>query len=441
MPRRALVICTHFPPLNATGARRPYYLARALADAGWQVSVLTTDLPVHDRWNADLDGIRVLRLPPTYLQQDLSTLQGLVAWADHRLQGTGAHGPVRVAADLVLPLEHRTRWDIDPQQLDKTLGTQDVVIATGPGWSVADIGRRAARYWNALFNLDYRDPWTVHDPRVAMDIVTGQGRGPAAWLRSWRMRREERKALRSAGLVTTTSTGFLRNVQGIHAVERGLVVHGGYDPSLTLPGTPRNRRFTVTYTGRLYPEQDWDRLFSAVERIQLERPELIEGLLIRFIGPVSTDTSLLQRLKELATRHTCFELMDRCTREEAVAFQHRSDAVIHLTYRDRVGYLPVKFLEYLGAGRPLILVSAEHDEAEIITERTGAGIVVRDTDALVRLLIERTMSHLDGATWRMSTDQGTIDAYAYPRRMRQWVEALESALPGSPEPASSRENT
>src|SRR5690606_29240365 len=69
---RVLLITSQFPPSNATGARRPYYLARALADRGHQVTVLTDDRPPDPApWTVDITGIRVERQPSTERPPDL----------------------------------------------------------------------------------------------------------------------------------------------------------------------------------------------------------------------------------------------------------------------------------------------------------------------------------------------------------------------------------
>lgn len=423
---RILIICTHFPPTNATGARRPYYLARTLAERGHQVTVLTSEITGSDRWSAELQGLRVVRRPRTTVQSDLAHWQRWLARLHRKGVGRAWHGPLRVLADLLLPLEHATRWDLGPEGADTLLGIHDIVIATGPGWSTAQFGAALAKSWKALFNIDYRDPWTVSDPAVAMDIVTDQGRGAAGALRTWRMRRAERRIAGAADLLTATSGAFVRNASAIANVPHRMVVYGGFDPDMRPTERAPTDRFTVTYTGRLYPEQDWERLFGAIDRISQLHPSLLDRLLLRFVGPVSTDTRLMERLQDQARQHPCYELQARCSREEALAAQQDSDALLHATYRDRKGYLPVKFLEYLGAGRPLILVSAEHDEAEEILHRTRVGVVVPDAPALVELLMERIQRHLAGEAWHVAPNRQELERFAYPRRMTHWAEALES---------------
>lgn len=434
-PYRILIICTHFPPTNATGARRPYYLASTLARRGHEVTVLTSQITGTDRWSADLQGIRVVRRAPTPLQSDLAPWQSTLAELHRNSAGRAWHGPVRVAADLLLPLEHATRWDLGPEGADALFGTQDIVVATGPGWSTAEYGAHLARRWGAAFNIDYRDPWTVVDPAVAMDIVTHQGRGLAGLLRTWRMRRAEQRITGTAHLLTATSKAFVRNACTIAGVRNGQVVYGGYDPERPLTERRPGPRFTVTYTGRLYPEQDWDRLFHAIDHLAQHHPLLLDRLLLRFVGPVSTDAGLMQSLQRRATGQACFELLPRCSREEALAAQQDSDALLHATYRGRKGYLPVKFLEYLGAHRPLIMISAEDDEAEEIVRRTGVGEVVPDARALAQLLIHRIQQHVAGVPWRQEPHREELDLFAYPRRMTGWAELLEALVHDRKEPA------
>jgi glycosyltransferase involved in cell wall biosynthesis len=164
--------------------------------------------------------------------------------------------------------------------------------------------------------------------------------------------------------------------------------------------------------------------------LNTSRPDLAGRLRIRFVGPVSTDAALIQQVHAQAARNTCIITVPRCSRHEAIALQHDSDAVLHLTYRGRRGYLPVKFLEYLGAGRPLIMISAEQEEAEAMLRESGTGVQVRDAQELVRLLIARLEHHAQGNTWELPVDPSVLRNFSYPVRMEVWVKELEKRMEG-----------
>ncbi len=416
-----LIVCTYFPPLNRTGGRRPYYLALALRNAGHRVSVLTSAGEIDADWQADLDGIHVMRCPQTHVQRDLKGWQRLLARAHHRYRGTLMHGPLRVLADVLLPEEHAARWDVRPQEVTQQLGRSDVVLATVPGWSPARTAHQLAMAWNATFLVDYRDPWTIADPQVHMDIVSGHGKGVAGRIRRAVNGQREKKLGGAAFALTAVSQAFLHNAQRITGNARAAVFHGGYDPGLAPLPHQRNDKFTVAYTGRLYAEQDWALVFDALDQLHRADAGLGRTFTLQLVGAISDQSALMKGIQQAAQRTGMIEVLPRKSREETIRLQQRADAVLHLTYRGRRGYLPVKFLEYLGSGRPIILVTHEQDLMEEVLDRTRTGVRVDSSDALARLLHQRITDWRNGAEWLVQPDHAALQRHTYPDCLLPWV--------------------
>lgn len=419
-----LILSYQFPPVNGTGARRPYYLARQLANEGHRVSVLTSAIAETQPWLPNTSGITVMRTPLTWLQRDMNMPQRLLARFHHRMMGTVLHGPLRVIADLLLPLYHATRWDIGVKEIEDRLGRHDVIVATVPTWTPADHGLKLARRWRALLTIDYRDPFSIAIEEVHMDVVSGHGTGLPGVLRRMHFRRMERMFGRAAFALTAVSSAVLENAFRITGTDRGAVVHGGYDPSVVPPPPVKNDLFTVVYTGRIYPEQDWDLVLGTIERMAASDPDLSSKFRLRIIGAASVDERLLHRIKASAAQHDCIVVLPRMAREMALAQQHAADAVLHLAYKGRKGYVPVKFLEYLNAGRPLLLVSHEADDMERIVDETRVGSVLRSMDDLERAFKDSIAAHAENRALPFNPDHAALATFAYPHQMARWVELL-----------------
>lgn len=419
-----LIVCTYFPPLNRTGARRPYYLARALREAGHRVAVLTSQEDNDAEWHADLRGIEVMRCARTHLQRNMRPWQQRFARLHHRLRGSPVHGPLRLLADCLLPEEHAQRWDVLPDEVAARLGRYDVVLATVPGWGPARTAFELAAAWRSTFLLDYRDPWSIADPSVHMDVVSGHGTGLSGAVRRAVFKTRERKLGQAAYAITAVSKAFLENARSITGNPRGKVFRSGFDPAIKPVVPVANDKFTLSYTGRLYPEQDWGLVFDALGQLASDLPDLGKLFRLRIVGAVSTDKALMEQLGLAAERWDFVELTRRVPREEAVHLQYSADALLHLTYRGRKGYLPVKFLEYIGSGKPLVLVTAEQDVMESVLADTHTGTMVHDAATMARLLHQRIVEHSQGATWSIQPDQAALARYRYPDCLLPWVEQI-----------------
>ena len=427
-PPRVLILCTWFPPVNAPGARRPYHLARCLLDRGWQVSVLTSEPESATVPFGTIDGLRILRTPRTSATHDLNAVQRSVLRSLNATRGSWINGPLRVLADLTLPFRPGLRWDLSPHMIEKGIGPQDVVVATSPDPTVFDTGAKLARHWNAVWAVDYRDPWNVAIPEVAKDIITYQGTGLAGALRRARMCRLERRYCGHADVTTAVSKAFLANALAISGNTHGAVVHGGFEPGQRTDPRPVGDRFILTHTGQLYPEQPWHRFFQALQELRRAQPALADRLRVRFVGAASTDTGTMRRLERAEQESGLIELVPAVGPQEALALQRDSDALLQLALSGRKGYLPVKFLEYLGAQRPIVLLSDEQDEMEDALTTTRTGTIVRDGKALLAHLVDHLRMHEAGRALPFNPAEDALSLFDYGSNMQHWADLMEAAF-------------
>lgn len=415
-----LVICTHFPPLNRTGARRPYYLARQLRDEGHRVSVLTTAEVEDATWEEDLNGIHVIRCPHSFVQRDMSTCQRLIAKAHHRFQGSILHGPLRVLADLLLPLDHSTRWDVTVEEVQEEVGAADIVVSTGPAWSSFDFGRRLSNSWRSTFLIDYRDPWYVYLPEVGLHSVTWMGAGLSGKLRRMRMKRSERGIISTAAGATAATEGLLRNIR-LAGAEPNCVIFNGFESRLKRSPDTIGSGLHLIYTGQIYAEQEWDMVIRAFDLLQDEHTEQSKQIELILSGPRCADLGLLRRINACAERSGSITFIDRVDRDSAMKFQQEADLLLHVAFKEKRGIIPLKFLEYLDAGRPILQASTGQDEQESILERTQTGTICRSAEEIVLFLLRSLVVKNEGGPLPYRPDRNAISVFSWKHQMGRWV--------------------
>lgn len=435
MQPSVLILCTQFPPINGTAARRPYYLARQLADEGHKVTVLSTTAVEAQPWLPPLQGIAVHWAPETHVQRDTNALQRFIARLHHRTLGKPGHALLRVLADVSLPAGHIDRWDLLPEEVDARIGRHDIVLSSCPKWYQARMAAILAARWKSMFVMDYRDPWNVLLPTVSMGTLSNYGTGLAGWLRSTKMRLSERKWAGSAFALTAVTAPFLENARAATGVQRSMVVTGGFDPALRPDPSARNECFTLIYTGRLYPQQDWDAVIAALRALQLRIPDLAKVFRLEFFGAVCSDQRVLDRLAAEGARSGTILLQPRAPRDETLRAQQRADAALHVSMRDNTGWLPVKLLEYLGTGRPILLLAETHDLACDVAMRTRTGTVVRNANEFSDLLGKKIIERQHGDHWDIHPDKSQLDSFDYTNRMKAWTLKLREWYTGFNTPA------
>lgn len=388
------------------------------------MTVLTCAVEENQPWLPDTTGITVHQVPGSFVQRDTNMVQRTIARLHHRLMGRPGHGLLRFMADMVLPEAHALRWDLMPGEAAALVGRHDVVLATCPSWYHFRLAARLAALWKSMFLGDYRDPWTLHTNHVDMGVLSSHGSGIVGLLRRWRMETLERKWAGRAFALTGATGPFLENAKAATGVTRGLVVHGGFDPNIKPGGFVAGERFTLLYTGRLYDGQDWSIVINAITSMHARDPDLGRKFVLDILGGVSMDEGLLERLKELARITASVRFIERAPREATLRAQQRADALLNISLVGNRGWLPVKFLEYLGSGRPIIQVAREDDLTTAAVDRTATGIVVRTAAELEALLGKELDRRMRGEHWSIAPDPVELAHFDYSRQMARWTLAI-----------------
>lgn len=413
---RVLLITAQFPPLNATGARRPYFLAKYLRDQGHAVTVLTDRMQAATHWEVDPAGIRVLHFDRSAHSRDVSWWQRLAEQAVGLFEGSAMHRPVRAVAEPLLPLYHGRRWACTEPAIMEMAGPQDLIVATGPGWYPFHLAHRLARRSGIPFFTDHRDPWTIAIPGVALRCINWYGSGLRGWVRRTRNHHAERKILRDAAGITAASPAYLQNALKLAGHERGAVVFNGWAP-LAGQVHARNPRFTMLYAGRMYEEQDWKLVMNALDAMPRSSAGGPADLVLQVMG---AGDSVPAELRAYAERSGLVEFLPEVERSTALRMAAQADQLLGVVCEGNTGQVPLKLMDYLAAGRPILLTGRTQGIQHAILERTRAGVGLAGSTALTEHLLSALRNWQAGGRPPYTPDQGALSEFSLDRQMEHW---------------------
>lgn len=252
----------------------------------------------------------------------------------------------------------------------------DIILASAPPESGLIAARRIAKVCHAPWVADLRDLWADNSyyfyPR---------------W-RLWLDRAMERSILRSAaGLITVSPiwADMLRHQyeQPVACILNGFVSEDF--PAIATGPKPGNV-VSILYTGNIYAGyRDPTPLFQAIE---LLTPDERRHVAVHFYGPPQSDVQGVMAAAAASGVADRVFLHDRVSYRESLSLQQSADILLLLQWNGvkDAGNIPAKFFEYLGAGRPILLIGYEHgDLAQMIRERE-AGIVTNDPTVIAEQL-------------------------------------------------------
>ena len=390
---KVLLVSHWFPPLNMIGAVRVGKFAKHLHEAGHDVRViagrvsgdhsLALEIPEHRV--AYVEGHRpgeafraLIRLARRWRGRSGGGLAAeAAAEAAHRPPTGLAAALTRHYRALMQIPDRRSGWIAPATAAGYRIVEDwrpDIVVASAPPNSSLIVARRIARVCGAPWVAEMRDLW-VDNPYYE----------EPQW-RRWIDLLLEHRVLRSAaGLVTVTrdwaATLRRRHRQPIACVFNGFVEADFPDDAA---GPEPGDVVSIAYTGAIYPGfRDPTPLFQAVSMLGPAR----ERVAIHFYGPAPEEVRPLAAAAGVEDR---IVVHDRVSYRASLAVQAAADALLLLQWNDArdAGNIPAKFFEYLGAGRPILMLGYERgDLAGMIRER-GAGVVANDPSLIAAQLRE-----------------------------------------------------
>jgi glycosyltransferase involved in cell wall biosynthesis len=381
--RRLLLLCYFYPPLGGGGVHRVLGFTRHLPRHGWDCTVICAG--AEDYWV--MDQSLLARVPP---ETEVIRVRGgsaLASWL--RVSRSGEAAPGRRPGGLFARLRRASDWLLLPDSYigwaraaagaarrRLARGDVDVLLSSSPPDSVHLAAAAAARGARIPWVADFRDPWVGLHFR----------RPPTAWHRA-RQQRLEREVLERADAVLAASRAHLDLIREVEAAGalRGVVARAthlpnGYEPEGAAAdqaggesiGAPS---FLLVFTGTLALMPDTGVFLDALHDVLARHPEARRRLRVRLAG--AYETGYRDRAVALGLTPGIVEFTGPIPHQQARALQRRADLL--LLWRPRgQGYrtmVPGKLYEYLDAGRPLLALLPEGDEAAGLAHRGNARLL------------------------------------------------------------------
>ena len=385
--KKVLIVSYYFPPSGGPGVQRVLKFVKYLPAFGWQPVVLTVengDFPARDEsLLAEIpEAVKVYR---TRIFEPYSLYRKLTGKAPNapvdveNIPGSsGKRSVAESAASFIrstffIP-DARIGWypyaTSEGLEIIRREGIQ-ALYSSSPPYTTAVIARRLHQATKVPWIAGFRDPWT------------GFLSTPHRWFFPAAVDRYlEHSVLRDATVIEAAWRGILKDFTKkypeIDCTKLFYLPNGFDSEDYPAIDTPRNERFTLTYTGSLYGKRNPQTLLTAVEQLVRERSVDPEKILIQLIGRQGSE---VREMVERSTINASVRLVPYLPHGESIRELLRSDALLLIVDEadgsDEI--VPGKVFEYLGARRPIITLAPPGAVSALITE-TRSGLVAHNRD-------------------------------------------------------------
>ncbi len=390
--KRVLIITTAFPPFGGIGALRLAKLAKYLPDFGWEPIVLTIDRlkGFPQTLAVEVDESRVIRTPC------FETIAGAMQRKFIATEPSSYQSPSRKQSLKRFTYRLlRFLYRVSPLPLLRTLlpdplgwypnairaGRQiirmnkiDVIYSSyapsAPHFIAAKLQRESDIPWIA----EFRDTWTMSPYRTTTCVSR------------FFEQKLEKRVMKNSSCLVAVSEQDAQQLQELHS-KKVTVITNGFDEEDYQKEVPLTSKFTITYTGGIYPgKRDPATLFEAVKELRENGKILPDDFEIRFFGGASLKTLL--PLIERCRLEDMVRVYDSVPFKESIKKQKESTILLLLEWDNPAasGTLTGKLYEYLGAGRPILAIAYKSGAIDRLLQETSTGILVNKVETMKSVL-------------------------------------------------------
>lgn len=275
----------------------------------------------------------------------------------------------------------------------------DVVLSSSPFPTVHRVASRLKKLYPIKWIADFRDPWSQsHNyslPKLRLRLDR--------WM--------EVRTLASADLITTVSSGVAEKLRHLHG-EKVVVIRNGYQPIPDMASIVLPERFTISYTGTIYAgKQDPNKVLAALRHL-IDSGQIVgEHVVLNFYGRY--DSALQQTIAEHGLVGVAVQ-QGSLPRAEIRRRQRASHLLLLLQWEDtnEQGIFPLKFYEYLDAGRPILATGGvESSEIGAILSETRTGVIAVTISEVEHILLN---------AYNDSLNQGAPDYQGIPEAIARY---------------------
>jgi len=430
--KKVLMVSFNFPPTNSIGAVRVGKFAKYLPEFGWEPIVLTADRAKGQPQTLPLEiaEAKVVRTPyhdlitPLQKKQpnySISTVYTVVPLWKRVIDSW--RKPLRIIQGLPLVrvlLSSSIGWY--PQAVKKGLeviGQSDIelIFSSSPPPTSHLIASRLQRKTRLPWVAEFRDLWSLNqyvsrtEPFHFME-------------KQW-----EKRVLKGSRLLITVSVPLAEQLEKLHS-KKTLVVTNGFDEADYAAGVLLTSKFTITYTGNIYPgKRDPTLLFQAISKLHQEGKVTPDNFEIRFFGQsLANVPSLIQNyhLGEIAKIYGFVPF------KESIRRQQESTVLLLLGWNDprERGIYTGKIFTYLGAGRPIMALELKGDVVEQLLKETGTGVMMDNSEEIKAMLSKwlEEFWQFGHITSYYNPNEEVIRRYTRRNQARQLASTFEQAL-------------
>jgi hypothetical protein len=200
----------------------------------------------------------------------------------------------------------------------------------------------------------------------------------------------------------------------------------GFDPAEVNTTLGRlTDKFTITYTGNIYPgKQSPEPLFAALRDLITERSMDAGDIEVRFYG---TEAGWIDKQAERYGLTGIVQQFGTVPREIALNKQQESQLLLLLKWNDpkQRGVYSAKIFEYMTARRPVLAVGGFPDVVDQLLYKTKAGVSGQTSEDIKAMLLRLYQEYKSAGAVSYNSDEAETSKYSRRETAKKFASILD----------------
>lgn len=422
--KKALILAYDFPPYNSIGGQRPYAWLKYFREFGLKPTVITRhwDVPITGPDDCNLPSIcktiteekseygTIIRAPfyPTLRDRLISQSgiftallrKGLSVWqllTEHFLTSSDNKSTIYEAARNYL------------KQNDV-----DVIIACGEPFVLFRYASKLSSEFNVPWIGDYRDGWSTN---YRWDDAKFYG-----LIQRSVQQRVEKKVIATAAALTTAAPSFKQRISKLWNKDPAKisVIYNGYfeEKFRSNEAKPLKPTFTISHAGTLYYFQRVETFLKGMNQFKQKNPEQKIDLI--FYG-LNFYPAQIDRIRSSAG-NLDVKFVDKLPHEEMLTELATSHLQLLLATPEK-HQVYAKIFDYMGTGRPIIMVENDKGPLEEMLNGRKNAVVCSTADE-----VQKQLEELVSNSGKMASIKNEVDTFTRRNQTRRMAEIVREVI-------------
>ncbi|MDR1699357.1 MAG: hypothetical protein LBR75_06000, partial [Prevotellaceae bacterium] len=308
-----------------------------------------------------------------------------------------------------------------------------MIMASASSLYTLPAAHKLSRKYNIPLVVDLRDIFeqsSNNELVINKRIKSKKMHNFVAYFIRKKLTRQRNKILRKAGALITVSPWHVETLSKYNSNVR--LIYNGYNSEIFYPQTIENKKFTLTFTGRLYSADmcDPSLLFEAVKNLSNEN-KISPGLFrLQFYLKDDLSKQIIRSFTERYEVSAFVDILDTVQNSENPQILNSSAIFLLLSNqaKDHKGIMGTKIFEYLAVEKPVLCVRSDKDCLEQTINAANAGLAASTVEETEKFILEKFSEWKQNGYTRQAVNREYIQQFSRKEQAGQFVK-LFNELP------------